>query len=86
MAGKNYIYIHSYIEGFSGGSEVKNPPANAGNMGSIPESGRSPGLEMATHFNILAGKSHGPRSLVGYSSWGHKRVVHNLAINKNTHI
>ena len=26
-----------------GGSVVKNPPANAGDMGSIPRSGRSPG-------------------------------------------
>ena len=29
--------------GFPGGSAVKNPPANAGDVGSIPESGRSPG-------------------------------------------
>ena len=29
--------------GFPGGSVVKNLPSNAGNMGSIPESGRSPG-------------------------------------------
>ena len=29
--------------GFSGGSAVKNPPANAGDVGSIPGSGRSPG-------------------------------------------
>ena len=29
--------------GFPGGSVVKNPPANAGDTGSIPESGRSPG-------------------------------------------
>ena len=29
--------------GFLGGSAVKNPPANAGNVGLIPESGRSPG-------------------------------------------
>ena len=26
--------------------------------------------EMATHSNILAGESHGQRSLVGYSLWG----------------
>ena len=30
-------------EGFPGGSVVKNLPANAGDMGSIPGSGRSPG-------------------------------------------
>jgi len=29
--------------GFPGGSAVKNPPANAGDVGSIPGSGRSPG-------------------------------------------
>ena len=29
--------------GFPGGSVVKNPPANARDMGSIPASGRSPG-------------------------------------------
>ena len=27
---------------------------------------------MATHSSILAGESHGQRSLVGYSPWGHK--------------
>ena len=30
-------------ESFPGGSMVKNPPANAGDTGSIPGSGRSPG-------------------------------------------
>ena len=29
--------------GFTGGSVVKNLPANAGDLGSIPGSGRSPG-------------------------------------------
>ena len=29
--------------GLPGGSVVKNPPANAGEMGSIPGSGKSPG-------------------------------------------
>ena len=31
------------LSGFPGGSVVKNPPANAGDMGLIPGSGRSPG-------------------------------------------
>ena len=30
--------------GFLGGSVVKNPPANAGDTGSIPGLGRSPGV------------------------------------------
>ena len=29
-------------KGFPGGTEVKNQPASAGDMGLIPESGRSP--------------------------------------------
>ena len=33
---------------------VKNLPANAGDTGSIPESGRSLEKEMATHSSILA--------------------------------
>ena len=43
--------IHSVC---GGGSVVKNPPANAGDTGSIPGSGRSPEKELATHSNILA--------------------------------
>ena len=30
--------------GFQGGTEVKNPPVNAGDTGLIPGSGRSPGV------------------------------------------
>ena len=32
-----------WLRGFPGGSAVKNPPANAGDMVLIPGSGRSPG-------------------------------------------
>ena len=54
---------------------VKNPPANAEDVrytGSVPESRRSPEEGMATHFSILASRSHGQRSLVGYSPKGGK--------------
>ena len=60
-----------------GGLVLSNLPANEGDVGLIPGSGRSL-KEMATHSNILAGK-YGQRSLVGYSPWGHKRVSHDLA-------
>ena len=33
--------VQPAMEGFPGGSGVKNPPANAGDMGSIPGPGRS---------------------------------------------
>ena len=45
---------------------VKNLPANAGDQG--PE--------------FWPGKSHGQRSLVGHSPWGHKRVEHDLETKK----
>ena len=38
---RKYISAHSGKEGgFPGGSVVKNPPANAGDVGSIPGPGR----------------------------------------------
>ena len=52
---------------------VKNPSANAGDIRDvslIPGLGRSPG--MATHSSILAWRTHGQRSLAGWSPWGAK--------------
>ena len=45
-----------YYLGFPGGSVVKNLPANAGKMGSIPGSGLSLEKEMATNSSILTWK------------------------------
>ena len=42
------------LKGFPGGSEVKASARHAGDLGSIPGSGTSPGEEMATHSSILA--------------------------------
>ena len=53
---------------------VKYLPGNtrdARDMGSIPGSGRYPG-EGNDILVFLPGKSHGQRSLVGYSPWGRK--------------
>ena len=54
---------------------VKNSPASAGNVrdaGSIPGSGSSPRGEHGNPLGFLSGKSHGQRSLAGYSPWSHK--------------
>ena len=59
--------------GFSGGSLVKNLPANAGNMGSIPSLGRSPG-EGNGYPLRLPGEFRGQRSLVGYRPWGRREL------------
>ena len=131
------IHINIY-----GDSVVKNPPANSGDTGSIPESGRSPGEGNGNSFQysclgnpvdggawwatvhgvaqswtwlsdkestcqlmkrtldpwvgkiswrrkwqlvpiFLPGKSHGQRSLAGYSPWGGKRIRHD-SVNKTT--
>ena len=42
FGGPKHLFLWEYM-GFPGGSAVKNPPANAGAMGLIPGSGRSPG-------------------------------------------
>ena len=55
---------------------ARNLPAKAGHAGLIPGSGRSPG-EGDINPLQLPGKSHGQRSLVGYSPGGH-RVGHNF--------
>ena len=59
--------------GFPGGLEVKASTWNAGDPGSIPGLGRSPGEgKWQPTPVLLPGESHGARSLVGYSSWGCK--------------
>ena len=42
---------------FPGGSVVRESTCGAGDVGSIPGSGRSAGEGKATHSSILAGKS-----------------------------
>ena len=55
------------------GSVVKNPPANIGDSGSIPGSGRSPWRRKRQPTPVfLPGQSHGQRSLVGYGLSGCK--------------
>ena len=50
------MFIESLLfdKGFAGGSAVENPPANAGDVDSIPGLGRSSGEGNATHCSILA--------------------------------
>ena len=68
------------------GKVVKNPPANIEDAGSIPELGRSPGEGNVNPLqNSPLENSHGQRSLVGYSQWGHK-VGHDLATRNNNFI
>ena len=60
-------------KGFPGGSEVKASACNAGDLGSIPGSGRSLWRWKWQPTPVfLPGESHGQRSVVGYSPRGRK--------------
>ena len=59
---------------FPGGSVVKDPMANAGDLGLIPGSGRSWRRKWQPTLVFLPRKSDGQRSLAGYSSNGCKEL------------
>ena len=66
------------MNGFPDSRVVKNLPANAGDTreaGSIPGSGRSPGVGNGNLLQYSCLENPMDRSLVGYSPWGH-RVRH----------
>ena len=70
--------------GFPGGSVIKNSPAIAENMGSIPGLGRSPQRrEWQPSPVFLPGKSRGQRGLVWYSTWGCKESDVTKWLNNN---
>ena len=69
------MILHKYILDvwLPAGSDGKESTCDAGDLGSIPGLGRSPGGGYGNplQYSCLE-KSHGHRSLVGYSPWGHK--------------
>ena len=70
--------------GFPCGSVIKNLPANAGDMGSIPGSGRSLGEGNGNPLQYSClGSPIGHRSLAGYSPWAHKGVGHDVVIKQH---
>ena len=55
----HFIYLlmiipRGFLQGFPGDSAANNPPANTGDVGSIPGWGGSPENGMATHSSVLA--------------------------------
>ena len=72
---KPFDTIKETWAGFPGGSVVKNPPANAGDMSLIPGSGKSPGegngnpLQYSHMGNSMAKEADGL-----YSPWGHRKL------------
>ena len=71
MGSQRVVHNVATKQGFPGGLVVKNPPANAGNVGSVLGSGRSPGEGNGNpHQDSCLGKSHGQKSLAGLRSMG----------------
>ena len=68
--------IHTFTQGFPGGSVVKNLPANAGgtgDTGSVSRLVKYPGEGNGNPLqNPCLENPHGHMSLAGYSPWGHK--------------
>ena len=71
--------------GFPGGSEEKESACRAGDLGSTPGLGRSPGEGKGypPQYSCLE-NPHGQRSLVGYSPWTHKES--DMTERLSTHI
>ena len=68
-----YIYIFAY----PGGSEIKASARNVGDLGSIPESGRSPGEGNDNPLQcVLAWKMPWTEESGGLQSMGLQRVGH----------
>ena len=56
-----------------GGSDGKESACNAGDSGSVPGLGSSPGIGHGNPLQYYCLKNpHGQRSLMGFSPWGHK--------------
>ena len=64
----------SYWEGFPGGSDGKESASNAGDLGLIPGSGRSPGEGNGSHTGILAWRIPWTGGPGGLWSMGSQRV------------
>lgn len=64
---------------------VRNPPANAGDAGSIPGSGRSPEGGHGTHPNIPAWRIQWTEKPGGLQSTGSQRARHDWSSLARTH-
>ena len=70
-----FFFFFFKVWGFPSAQLVKNLSASAGDPGSIPGWGRSPGGGQGKPTPVfLSGESHGQRSLVGLQSMGSLRV------------
>ena len=74
MKVNNYILYYFELANYFSVNAVN----HAGDLGSIPGSGRSPGEGMATHFSILAWKIPWTEEPSRLQALGSQRVGHDL--------
>ena len=77
---KYYVIL---LRGFPSGSPVKNSPADAGDMGSIPELGRSPGEENGNPLQQSCLGNPIDRRAWWLPSMGSQRVRHDLVTKQH---
>ena len=78
------MYMYIFLQGFPGGSAVKNPSVNAGTMGLIPGLGRSPGEENDNPLQYSSWRIPWTEEPGELQSMGSHRVRHDLATNTFT--
>ena len=71
--------LYTNSKGFPDGSVVKNPPANARDIESVPESGRSPGEGNGNPLQYSCLGNPTDRGAWWYTVHGVARVGYNLA-------
>ena len=84
MSKRRFAFLYQM---FPGGSDGKTSAYNAGDPGSIPGSGKIPWRRIWQSTPVLLpGKSHGQRSVVGYSPWGLKESDTTEQLHIHTYI
>ena len=68
------VRFNNRLPQWPSGEESACNAGDAGDVGSITGSGRSPGGGWQSTPGFLPGKSHRQRSLVGYGPWGCKKL------------
>ena len=80
------MYIHIVIHVFPGGSVVKNLLANAGDTGSVPGSGRSPGIGNGNPVQFSCLENPKDRGTCQAVTYGITKNQTRLSMHSNTYI
>ena len=82
----SFYELGNFTGDFPGGSVVKNPPANAGDSGSLPGLGRSPGERSGNPLQYSCLRNSMDRGTWWARDHGVAKVEHNLVTKQQEHI